>query len=86
MKSNVWSALWISQFDPDEYLYHYTTFETAIKILYSDKFRFSPLSRSFPNGNDQELTGLSLKESLTAEQSAKLQSMIPENLPTLKAV
>lgn len=46
MKSNVWSALWISQFDPDEYLYHYTTFETAIKILYSDKFRFSPLSKT----------------------------------------
>ena len=41
-------------------------------------------SRSFPNGNDQELTGLSLKESLTAEQRAKLQSMIPENLPTLR--
>lgn len=46
MGSNVWSALWKPRFNPGEFLYHYTTFETALKILYSDKFQFSPLSKT----------------------------------------
>lgn len=44
--SNVWSAWSRKEFDASKYVYHYTTFETALKILYSDKFRFSSLSRT----------------------------------------
>ena len=44
MNSNIWSAWWRTQFCPDEYLYHYTTFDGALKIIYGDKLRFSPLS------------------------------------------
>lgn len=46
MKSNVWCAWWRKYFNPDDYLYHYTSFETALKILYSNKFQFSPLSKT----------------------------------------
>lgn len=46
MKPNVWEAWWREHFDLDEYLYHYTTFDTALKILHSDKFQFSPLSKT----------------------------------------
>lgn len=46
MRSNVWCAWWRDRFNVDEYIYHYTSFETALKILYSDKFQFSPLSKT----------------------------------------
>lgn len=46
MRSNVWCAWWRKQFVDDEYLYHYTSFEAALRILYSDRFRFSSLSRT----------------------------------------
>lgn len=42
---NVWCAGWRSGFDPDEYIYHYTSFETALKIIFSDQFRLSPLCK-----------------------------------------
>lgn len=46
MKPNVWSAWWREEFSPDVYLYHYTTFDSALKIIYSDRLRFSPLSET----------------------------------------
>ena len=42
----LWSALNRDKFDPKLYLYHYTSFETALKILYSGSFRLSPLSNT----------------------------------------
>lgn len=42
----IWSALHREEFDPTCYLYHYTSFETALKILYSDTFRLSPVSNT----------------------------------------
>lgn len=42
----LWSALNRDIFDPKLYLYHYTSFETALKILYSRSFRLSPLSNT----------------------------------------
>lgn len=42
--------LWLTQFDPEfnrnMFLYHYTSFENACKILYDESLRFSSLSRS----------------------------------------
>ncbi len=46
MRKNVWCAWWKPELDPDEYIYHYTSFETALKIIYSDQFRLSPLSNT----------------------------------------
>lgn len=45
-KENVWSAWYLPTFDADKYVYHYTSFETAIKILYGDNLLFAPLSRT----------------------------------------
>lgn len=42
----LWSALNRKNFDPKLYLYHYTSFETALKILYSESFWLSPLSNT----------------------------------------
>lgn len=46
VKENVWSAWYLRTFDADKYVYHYTSFETAIKILYGDNLLFAPLSRT----------------------------------------
>lgn len=46
MKTNVWSAWWRNEFDAGEYIYHYTKFENALKILHSNQFRLSPLSET----------------------------------------
>ena len=42
----MWSAWWKPEFDSDRYLYHYTSFETALKILYYDELKISPISRT----------------------------------------
>lgn len=44
MQTKLWYALGKEGFDSEKYLYHYTTFDKAIKILYFETFRFSPLS------------------------------------------
>lgn len=44
MKLETWKPLYVDDFDFDKYLYHYTSVEKAIKILYSDSLLFSPLS------------------------------------------
>jgi len=44
MDKDIWMSCGRNRFDPNKYLYHYTSFETALKILYSNQFRLSPLS------------------------------------------
>ena len=44
MKLDTWKPLYIDDFDFDKYLYHYTSVEKAIKILYSDSLLFSLIS------------------------------------------
>lgn len=46
MKDNVWAAQFRDSFNPQRYVYHYTSFETALKILYGDTFLFSPFSKT----------------------------------------
>lgn len=44
----IWKALYVDEFDIQKYLYHYTSAETAMKILHSDTLLFGKLS----NAND----------------------------------
>ena len=44
----IWKALYIDRFDTHKYLYHYTSFEAAIRILYGNTLLFGKLS----NAND----------------------------------
>lgn len=46
MRNTIWYALSHIGFDPSQFLYHYTNFEAALKIIYYNKFRFSPLSHT----------------------------------------
>lgn len=41
---SLWLTLFEEDFNRQEFLYHYTSFETACKILYSESLRFSSLS------------------------------------------
>lgn len=43
---DVWKTLFTSDFNVSKYLYHYTSVETAIKIVRSDRFLFSPISKT----------------------------------------
>ena len=40
----LWLTLFEEDFDQQRFLYHYTSFETACKILYSESLKFSSLS------------------------------------------
>ena len=44
----IWKALYVDKFDTQKYLYHYTSAETAMKILHSNTLLFGKLS----NAND----------------------------------
>lgn len=46
MRENVWESWTRKNFDVDRYIYHYTSFETAIKIIYNDTLLLSTLSRT----------------------------------------
>ena len=41
MKENLWKTIFISDFDNNKYLYHYTNVDKALKILTSNSLRFS---------------------------------------------
>ena len=60
--------LWLSPIDPqfndDMFLYHYTNFETACKILYSESLRFSSLSKT----NDTVEAKLKIKTKNAADE------------------
>ena len=42
----IWMTLFETEFDNRAYLYHYTSFESACRILYGDSLKFSSLSRT----------------------------------------
>lgn len=46
MISNIWTTLYSKNFDTSKYLYHYTTFDTALKIIDSDSILFSHLNNT----------------------------------------
>lgn len=46
MFEDVWRTLFTSGFDTSEYLYHYTDFESALKIIHSQGFLFSKITSS----------------------------------------
>lgn len=46
MKLDIWKPLYVDDFDCDKYLYHYTSVETAVKIICSDSLLFSHISRT----------------------------------------
>ena len=46
MEFDIWKPLYVDEFDCDKYLYHYTSFETAIKIIYSNQLLFSLIGRT----------------------------------------
>lgn len=43
---DVWKTLYNDDFYTQKYLYHYTTFEKALKIIYSEELRFSPITNT----------------------------------------
>lgn len=43
---NIWMTPLDPEFNSDMFLYHYTNFETACKILYGESLKFSSLSRT----------------------------------------
>lgn len=43
---DVWRTMFTNDFDSNKYLYHYTSIETAIKIVCSDRLLFSPISKT----------------------------------------
>lgn len=45
-KVNAWMTLFDEEFNNTLSLYHYTSFETACKIIYGESFRFSSLSNT----------------------------------------
>lgn len=57
MSSNVWRTLFTSNFDCGQYLYHYTSIEKAIKIIYSKQLWFSSIN----NTNDTTEAKLRIK-------------------------
>lgn len=46
MALDVWKTLYTNDFDTDHYLYHYSTFDKAIKIMQSNSLRFSPINKT----------------------------------------
>lgn len=46
MEFDIWKPLYADKFDCNKYLYHYTNFETAIKIICGNKLLFSPIGRT----------------------------------------
>lgn len=46
MRRNVWCAWWKKGFDKNAFIYHYTSFDTLLRIIDGDSFRFSPLSNT----------------------------------------
>lgn len=40
----IWKALYVDEFDTQKYLYHYTSAETAMKILHRNNLLFGKLS------------------------------------------
>lgn len=46
MEFDVWKPLYVDEFKYDKYLYHYTSIESAIKIICCNKLLFSPLSQT----------------------------------------
>lgn len=46
MGYDVWRTLFTENFDCKKYLYHYTSFEKAIKIIYSEQLWFSSITKT----------------------------------------
>lgn len=46
MSLNVWRTLFTGNFDCNQYLYHYTTVDKAIKIIYSNQLWFSKITKT----------------------------------------
>lgn len=44
--SDVWRTLYTNNFNTDKYLYHYTNFESALKILDTNKLLFSKINNT----------------------------------------
>ena len=57
MSSNMWRTLFTSNFDCEQYLYHYTSIDKAIKIIGSEELWFS----SVENTNDSTESKLRIK-------------------------
>ncbi|MBD5542720.1 MAG: DUF2971 domain-containing protein [Lachnospiraceae bacterium] len=46
MSFDIWKPLYVDDFDCEKYLYHYTNFDTAIKIIHSNTLLFSSVSKT----------------------------------------
>lgn len=46
MSQNVWRTLFTENFDCNQYLYHYTTVDKAIKIIFSNQLWFSKITKT----------------------------------------
>lgn len=46
MEFDVWKTLYADNFDVNKYLYHYTSIDTAIKIIHSGELRFASINNT----------------------------------------
>ena len=46
MISSIWKPLYVEDFDYEQYLYHYTSVEAAIKIISNNSLLFSRISNT----------------------------------------
>ena len=85
---NVWQTLYVGEFNNDEYLYHYTSFDTMIKILFSDSLLFSPISKT--NDPSESKTKLlfvperNIDQDLFVEQTTKIVEYFNRSTPIIQ--
>ena len=65
MDINLWKTLFDDKFDYDQYLYHYTTVEKAIKIINSNELWFSRISKT--NDTTESKLRIKFKDSVTGK-------------------
>ncbi len=46
MAFDVWKTLYTDDFKTDRFIYHYSTFDKAIRIMQTDSLRFSPITKT----------------------------------------
>lgn len=65
MDLNLWKTLFDNNFDYDQYLYHYTSVEKAIKIINSNELWFSRISKT--NDTTESKLRIKFKDSFTGK-------------------
>lgn len=63
MSFDVWKPLYVDEFNCEKYLYHYTNFETAIRIICSNTLLFSSITKTNDTSESKMKINFEYKES-----------------------